>query len=231
MPSPSDSTRNIIAYVTPFAIFMAGTMLESGGWLGLGYETLYTLKTALVVATLWHFRQYYPPFSKAGLGLALFAGTIGCALWIVLAKLQAAIPGIQALLDLIQQGGRAGYDPFSGEGVASARVAFVVVRFVGLALVVPVMEEIFWRGFLARYLISDDFRSVPQGQFTRFSFAVVTLAFTAVHPEILAALVWGAMINVLYRKTANLWACVTMHAVTNSLLGAYILATKEWQLW
>lgn len=224
-------SRPLLAYIVPFALFMAGTMIESRGWLGLGYEPWYVLKTLAVAASLVYFRKEYPPFSKTGLVLALFAGIAGCLLWIALAKLQSAIPGIQALLDLVQQGGRTAYDPFAGEGVTAPRVAFVAVRLIGLALVVPLMEEVFWRGFLARYLISEDFRSVPQGKFTPFSFAIVTLAFASVHPEILAALAWGAAINVLYHRTANLWACVTMHAVTNALLGIYILVTGEWQLW
>jgi uncharacterized protein len=231
MPLPSASTQNLIAYIAPFAIFMGGTIVESTGLAGLDYEPLYTLKTLLVATSLWYFRKAYPPFGTASLGLALFAGSIGCVLWIALAKLQTAIPGIQALLDMIQQGGRAAYDPFAGEGVTAPRIAFVVVRLIGLALVVPVMEEIFWRGFLARWLISEDFWNVPQGKLTPVSFAIVTLAFTSVHPEILAALAWGTMINILYQRTANLWACVAMHAVTNGLLGGYVLATGAWQLW
>lgn len=222
---------SLLPYVLPFILFMAGTSVESRGWLDVGYEAWYLLKILAVSASLVHFRRSYPSFSKAGLGLAFIAGFAGCVVWIALAKLQAATPGIQALLDLIQQGNRAAYDPFAGEGATASRIAFVAVRMIGLAVVVPIMEEIFWRGFLARYLISEDFRSVPQGKFTLFSFAIVTLAFTAVHPEILAALVWGAAINLLYRKTANLWACVAMHSVTNLLLGIYILATGEWQLW
>jgi len=100
-----------------------------------------------------------------------------------------------------------------------------------MAAIVPVMEEVFWRGFLARYLLADDFRNAPQGVFTPLSFLMVTLAFASVHPEILAAIAWGTMINLLYRRTANLWACVVMHAVTNGLLGGYILATGNWHLW
>ena len=101
----------------------------------------------------------------------------------------------------------------------------------GIALLVPLMEEVFWRGFLARFMISDDFQNVAPGVFTGASFAVVSLAFMSVHTEILAALVWGVLINLLYWKTANLWACIVMHAVTNALLGGYILYTESWQLW
>ncbi len=93
------------------------------------------------------------------------------------------------------------------------------------------MEEIFWRGFLARYLIKEQFTTVPQGVFTPASFAIVTALFVAVHPELLAATAWGVLINLLYRQTANVWACVVMHGVTNALLGAWILKTGDWRLW
>lgn len=219
------------AYVVPFALFMALTLLESSGWVGVRYEVVYTIKVALVAAALWRFRREYPPFSTRGFVIAIVAGVIGCGVWIGLARLQPAIPGLQQAIDLMQQGGRASYDPFSGEGLTAGRMAFVAVRLIGLIAVVPIMEEVFWRGFLIRYLVAEDFRSVPQGVCTRWGFAIVTLAFAAAHPEILAAIAWGAVINVLYMRTANLWACVAMHACTNALLGGYILATKSWNLW
>lgn len=229
---PHDATRsNVIAYVAPFVVFIVCTMFESKELLGLSYQTLYACKLLLVSFVLWCFRKRYPRFATAGFGLAIAVGTLGCVVWILLEKLQAEIPGINQFMTDVLQAGRVAYDPFSGNRVAATRIAFVVVRLIGLAIVVPLMEEVFWRGFLARYLIADDFQNVPQGVFNRFSFVVVTLAFASVHPEILAAIAWGAMINLLYWKTANLWACVVMHAVTNGLLGAYILMTGNWQLW
>lgn len=230
MASADKFNRSILAWVAPFAVFMVLTMLETQKWLGVGYEVLYTVKAVVVAALLLHFRREYPPFSATGTGLAVVAGVIGCAVWIALDSLQGMIPGVPALVSQVF-GSRAGYDPWGEEGFSLLRCVFVGIRLFGLAVVVPVMEEIFWRGFLARYLISDDFRNVPQGQFTAASFAIVTLAFAAVHPEVLAAIAWGAMINLLYQRTANVWACVVMHAVTNMLLGIYILTTGHWQLW
>jgi hypothetical protein len=231
MQESSESRYSIIAYIAPFVVFMAFTMVESRGWFGVGYEVVYTTKIAFVAAALWVFGRRYPPFSTAGFSLAAIAGSAGFVIWIAFDWLQRALPGVQPLIESIMPGGRAGYDPFSGDAAAAARVAFVGVRLIGLAVIVPIMEEIFWRGFLARYLIADDFRNVPQGRFTPTSFLIVTVAFASVHPEVLAALAWGAMVNWLYRRTANLWACVVMHAVTNALLGAYILATDNWRLW
>jgi hypothetical protein len=221
----------MIAHIAPFVLFIGLTMVESRGWLGARYEAVYTTKIAIVAAALWVFRRQYPPFSTAGFPLAVVAGGAGFVVWIALDWLQSAIPGLQPLIDSIMTGGRAGFDPYSGDGSAAARASFVMIRLFGLVLIVPIIEEIFWRGFLARYLIADDFRNVAQGRFTPMSFLIVTVAFASVHPEVLAALAWGAMINWLYHKTANLWACVVMHAVTNGLLGAYILATGNWRLW
>jgi hypothetical protein len=230
MPQLQSSRYDIIAYVAPFVLFIAFTMVESRGWLGMQYEAVYTTKITVVTGVLWAFRRQYPQFSRFSFQLAALLGAAGFVIWIAFDWMQTAIPGLQPLIEAIMSGGRAGYDPFSGEATVS-RAAFIVVRLIGLVLVAPIMEEVFWRGFLARYLIADDFRNVKLGTFTPFSFTVVTVAFASMHPEVLAALAWGAMINWLYRKTANLWACVVTHAVTNGLLGAYILATGNWRLW
>jgi CAAX prenyl protease-like protein len=227
----TSSRRAIVAYVAPFVLYIVLTMVESKGWLGLNYETVCTLKGLLVAAALWIFRREYPALATKGCGLAIVAGGAGCIVWIVLERVQAALPAVGPFLDSLMPGARVKYDPFTSPGPAAARMAFVIMRLIEMTAVVPIMEEIFWRGFLARFLLADDFRNVPQGIFTPWSFLIVVLAFAALHPEILAAVAWCTLINLLYRRTANLWACVVMHAVTNGLLGGYILATGSWYLW
>ena len=231
MPRQVNATGSVVAYVAPFLLYVVPTMFESTGWLGLKYEEICTLKGILAAVALWAFRQHYPAFSTVGFKLAIAAGVLGCVAWIFLERLQAVLPGMPQLMSLLQMGNRVGFDPFSDGGPSAAKIAFVIVRLVELIVIVPLAEEVFWRGFLARYLIADDFQNVRQGTFTSFSFTVVTIAFASVHPEILAAIAWGMMINALYGKTANLWACVVMHAVTNGLLGGYIQATRSWYLW
>jgi CAAX prenyl protease-like protein len=214
-------------------LYVATTMIESKGWIGISYEyeKICALKGLVVAIVLWVFRREYPPFATKGLLLATIAGGVGCVVWIALDQVQAAIPGMQAFLEILMHGGRTGYNPGASQAPPAWRIAFVGVRIIELAVIVPVMEEVFWRGFLARYLLADDFRHAPQGAFTPMSFTIVTLAFATVHPEFLAAIAWGAMINLLYRRTANLWACVVMHGVTNGMLAGYILATGTWRLW
>jgi CAAX prenyl protease-like protein len=229
-PPGQSAFRRVAPYSVPFLLYVIPTTFETSEWLGARYEVVHTLKAALCAAALWAYRREYPRFATTGFGLAGLAGTAGVLLWIALASLQTRFPALQQLIESVQ-GTRAAYNPFAGDERASLRMAFLGVRVISLAIIVPIMEEIFWRGFLARFLIAENFRSVPPGVFTRFSFIAVTLAFASVHTELLAAIVWGALVNEVYRRTANLWACVVMHAVTNGLLGGYILATASWQLW
>lgn len=223
-------TQPLWAYVGPFAAYMVLTSIEGKGWLGIPYEGWYCLKVLVVLALLWHFHRAWPRWNSRGLGWGLALGVLGVVVWLALDRLQLAIPGLAGLVESVM-GSREGFNPFAQHGVNLHSVSFVLIRLLGLALVVPVMEEIFWRGFLARYLINDNFTQVPQGQFTPQSFAIVTAAFVAVHPELLAATAWGALVNWLYHKTGNVWACVVMHAVTNLLLGIWILSTGAWRLW
>src|SRR5262249_30767252 len=101
----------------------------------------------------------------------------------------------------------------------------------GLAVLVPVAEELFWRGFLARWLVNPDWQRQPLGHFTPASFIIVTVLFTLAHPEWLAAAVYCALLNGLLAWKRDLWNCVVAHGVSNLALGVYILTEKDWKLW
>ena len=126
-----------------------------------------------------------------------------------------------------------GFEPeFFGNGGFSY-FANVGLRFIRLALIVPLVEEIFWRGFLLRYVIQQDFEKVPFGTFEWRSFAVVTLGFMLEHSysDWPAALLAGALYNGVAYWTRSLSACVLAHAITNLLLGIYVMRTGQWGFW
>ena len=95
------------------------------------------------------------------------------------------------------------------------------------------MEEIFWRSFLLRFVIDEHFERVSFGKFTWPSFAIVALAFTFSHSRAdwLAAFVAGALYNVVAYRSRSLASCVLAHAVTNLLLGFWIMQTQQWGFW
>ena len=102
-----------------------------------------------------------------------------------------------------------------------------------LVIIVPLVEEIFWRGFLLRWLIDSDFLKVPVGTFQWKSFGVVSLLFMLEHtpPDWPAALLTGALFNLVAIHTRSLSSCVLVHAVTNLGLGLYVLQTGKTGFW
>jgi hypothetical protein len=102
-----------------------------------------------------------------------------------------------------------------------------------MVIIVPLVEEIFWRGWLLRYLVHDDFRTVPFGTFTWKSFLISSGAFCLEHQfaDWPAAILTGALYNLVAYRTRSLAACVVAHAVTNAGLAIYILQTRQWGFW
>jgi CAAX prenyl protease-like protein len=98
-------------------------------------------------------------------------------------------------------------------------------------MVVPLMEELFWRAFLLRWLIDDDFKRVPAGTFAWAPFATTTILFGLEHHQWLAGLLCGALYNWLYYRHKDVFACVVAHAVSNAALAAWVLRTGAWQFW
>ncbi len=104
---------------------------------------------------------------------------------------------------------------------------------IGAVLVVPVMEELFWRDYLWRQILApSDFKLAEVGEFGWAPFLIVPLAFATVHGNWwLTAVVWGLMIAILLVSTKSLGACIVAHAVTNLLLALYVLHTHDWAFW
>jgi uncharacterized protein len=123
-----------------------------------------------------------------------------------------------------------GFDPsiFAGD---IARNTITAARLVGAVFVVPVMEELFWRSFLIRYIISPDFNGVPLGRFTWSSFLITGLFFGLEHNYFLAGIIAGSAYNLLLYKTGSISQCILAHGVTNLFLGIYVITSCQWQLW
>ncbi len=151
----------------------------------------------------------------AGFGFATLIGLVALGLWIS----PQALFGFPPRTD--------GFRPdFFG---ADGRPYWVnlTFRLIRMAVIVPFVEELFWRGFLLRYLVREDFASVPFGTFTWRSFLISSFAFCLEHQpsDWPAAVLTGALFNLVAYRTRSLAACVLTHAVTNLALAFYILRT------
>ena len=109
---------------------------------------------------------------------------------------------------------------------------FIAVRVLESAVLVPVVEELFWRGWVMRWAIRSDFESVPVGRYTAVSFWAVAVLFASEHgPYWDVGLIAGVAYNWWCVRTRNLADCVLAHAVTNALLAGYVLLSGQWQYW
>jgi len=110
---------------------------------------------------------------------------------------------------------------------------FLFFRIAISVIAVPILEELFWRGWLMRWLIDgDDFRRVPLGKYTPMAFWVTALLFAAEHGSFWdVGLITGAIYNWWMVRNRNIWDCIVAHAVTNGALAAWVVGAGQWQYW
>ncbi len=218
----------LAAYAAPMVLFLGFLLLVNllkavGGsfWFTAPEYWVFPVQTiACAGALLWFWREY--EFHRlARVGFVVAIAVFVFLLWI----------SPQAFLHFAPR--TDGFNPDLFAANPPVYWSTVLLRFVRLAIVVPLVEEIFWRGFLLRYFIDEKFDAVPLGAFSWLSFTVVTLGFTFAHssPDWPAAAATGALYNLVAYRTKSLSSCVLVHAITNLLLGLWIMQTKQWGFW
>jgi CAAX prenyl protease-like protein len=228
----SQAGRDAFYRIAPFALFTAflaaGHFIESP-WL----PAIRGLAVAALLAAFW--RDYSelkigdrPPFSlteslleKGGLSaifISIISGLAVFGAWIALDSGWAVAGDVGK-----------GFAPLKADGSIDWMLAGL--RLFGLALVVPVMEELFWRSFLLRWIDRRDFLAMDPRQASFTAFALSSALFALEHTQWLAGLIAGLAYTWLYKKTGNLRVPIISHAVTNGTLGLWILATGNWRFW
>lgn len=214
--------KNIIAkqpyipYVFPFVFFVI--CMYVGTLFNIPKYIIYPVKTVLTAASLFYFWNYYKQEIKFSFDwLAVLSGIFVFLVWVLSEGLYPQI-------------GHSEFNPYehaNGYGL----YALIAFRIGGATLIVPIMEELFWRSFALRFLMSNDFKSVPLGQFSWFSFIVISCAFGFEHHRWLAGIIAGMIYAGILYRSKNLFTPILSHAITNCLLGAYVLATQKWFFW
>ncbi len=220
--------------VLPFALFMGFIGVQEGlaslvdkGWLALSTQQslfLYPIKALVVFSLLLFFYRRYDELDFSDLrkfadtALSLLVGIVVFILWINMDWAFATF------------GESKGFDPTLIVD-DSLRITLIAFRLFGAALVVPIMEELFWRSFLLRYIIDSNFMAVRIGTYTLSSFVIGSVLFGLEHNLVLAGIMAGAAYSLLLYRTKSVAQCVLAHAVTNLILGIYVLQTANWQFW
>ncbi|MDF1825953.1 MAG: CAAX prenyl protease-related protein [Verrucomicrobiales bacterium] len=241
----------LAALVVPFGFFMVSLQLIQ--WIRTEGEGLpwwqshpehwgYPLQAVICIAMVIWWRRTYPPFSRRGIGLGIIMGALGIGIWL----LPPAIHHLTGLgsTDLLPwlsylgfQPRLEGFNPYAFGAGQSALLLWTIIgmRFLRLVVAVSLVEEIFWRGFLMRWLIpaKEGWLNLSIGTYDKQAFWFTSIAFALVHagPDLFVALIFGMLAGWVTIRTKNLWAVVMMHATANLLLGIFIMLTKWWGLW
>jgi len=212
------------AYILPMAVFLGITYL--GATWPQYFAASYVVKTVLTAAVLLVLRKQYTRIAWHYWWLGAMLGVVSIMQWIALDK------GVLAIWPNYPRVTGEPFNPFTAIHNRAWLYTFLAVRWMGPTLVVPFMEEFFWRDFAWRSIIApNDFHLADIGEWDWKAFAIVTLLFASVHQQWITAIVWGATIAWLLYFTRSLGTCIIMHAVANFLLGAYVLHTGDWQYW
>jgi CAAX prenyl protease-like protein len=108
---------------------------------------------------------------------------------------------------------------------------FVGTRILVSTLVVPVIEEVFYRSFLYRYVEKPDFLTVPMKYFGWTPFLLTAGIFGFAHNEWLAGILCAFAYQGLVIWKERLGDAMTAHAVTNFLLGNWVVWKGAWHFW
>jgi len=218
----SSRISNESAYILPFATFLL--FVAAGNYIPSLYAASYAARTVIVGAMLVAWWPRYTAVRWSFWWLGLVVGIIGVVQWV----------GMQIWLQNYFSYFKPTADVFDPTRALSPSwlYPFLVVRIAGATLVVPVMEELFWRDYLWRLIISPNFRIVRVGEWSLRALLIVSIAFSTVHGNWwLTAIVWAMLIALLLVYTKSLGACIVAHAVTNLLLAIYVLQTRDWSFW
>ncbi|MCM2566553.1 CAAX prenyl protease-related protein [Janthinobacterium kumbetense] len=217
--------RAALPRVAPFLAYLSfiaiADMLGRLGVAAQDLRWLYVVKIGVVLGLLLYWRRSYtelrwtPLGARAILG-ALAGGVVVFLLWI---NLDASWMSI---------GKPDGFDPRTDGRI---EWSLVVLRIAGAVLVVPVMEELFWRSFLLRWIDKPDFLRADPRLASVKAFAISVLLFGFEHNLWLAGMVAGAVYSLLYMRSQSLWSPILAHGVTNGVLGLWIISGGHWIYW
>jgi CAAX prenyl protease-like protein len=240
------------AQVLPFAVFMGFLLLlQYGGeiirqdWEGQPWwrrwpeHLVYPVQTIVGLAMLARFRAFYEfHWQWRWILTGVAFGAVGIGFWLLPTTLYdhwgmtGDAEGWRKWLGLAKRD--KGFNPWELPHAWASWLA-LVMRFLRAAVLVALVEEIFWRSFLSRYIMEMDGKYAKRafGEHHWKIFLVITGLFILVHAPVdyAGALVYGSMTYLLCVWSKNLGACVVMHGTANLLMGLYAMAYGKYGLW
>ena len=209
-----------VVRVAPFLVFLALTICQGQ----FGTSSAYWFYLAKTIAGIWLILEMRPFVSEMRWAIsweAIAVGILIFAIWI----------GLDSFYPHLMKNNSAWNPNFQFGENSMLAWFFVATRIFGSTLVVPPLEEVFYRSFLYRYIANQNFLSVPLNKFLPLPFFATAIIFGLSHNEWLAGILCGAAFQWLVIRKNRLGDAMTAHALTNFLLGAWIVWKHDWHFW
>jgi CAAX prenyl protease-like protein len=210
----------VVARVAPFLIFLALTVCQGKFGAASAYW-FYFVKTIVAAWLIWEMRPFVAEMRWAFGWEAILVGVAVFAIWVGLDPFYRHLGKFGAPWNPNEQFG-------NGSTLAWLMMG---TRIFGSTFFVPPLEEVFYRSFLYRYLARQNFLSVPLNQFLPWPFLATAAVFGFSHNEWLAGILCGMAYQWLVLRKNRLGDAMTAHAITNFLLGVWIVWKHAWHFW
>ena len=201
-------------YLTPL-LAIVFTAMVTGAFQAGGLDYLYPLRLVAVAIPLWYYRREYAALRWTFSWQSIAIGVLVFAIWIV--RMPVGNSSTQA-------------DEAAGMG-GVLMALWMAARVIGSSLTVPIAEELAFRGFLTRRLISADFDALRPGAFTWISFLVSSSVFGLLHDRWIEGTIAGLLYAIAYYRRGSIGDAAIAHATTNGMLSVEALITGDWSLW
>lgn len=214
-----------IRYVTPFLVFMA--LLALAPYWGLPEKWELPLRFGVLAVVCW---MCWPKEIPLRPRVPMFSVLVGLAVFVIWIAPDLLYSGYRAL-PLFSN--KLFGHPHSTLPAAALRDPSILFwRTARAALIVPIVEELFWRGWMMRWLIDARFQRVRLGTYAAAAFWITALLFASEHgPYWDVGLLAGIAYNWWLIRTKSLADCMLAHGVTNLVLSAWVIAAGQWQYW
>jgi len=237
-PSPT------LARVLPFVVFLGLTFLQ-GKFGEASRYWFYLAKTLVGLWMLWSLRAIISEMKWVFSWEAVVVGVVVFIFWVGPDGFYPVVDELyqKFICPLLQRLGLAKCNPENTEAAklwnphtqfgmnAPLAWLFIAVRLFGATVVVPPMEEVFFRSWLYRYLVKPDFQNVSLGGFFLSPFVRTSVVFGFEHHEWLPGILCGFAYQGLVCWKKRLGDAITAHAITNLLLGLWVVTRGTWKFW
>jgi exosortase E/protease (VPEID-CTERM system) len=219
----SIAENRVAPYVVPFLVLVATGMLTKAFSSG-GVDAFYFIRVVTAAGALIYFWNTYRERDILQWNWSLHAVANGAAVFAVWILMEAIVGN---------SAGPARAEHAAGLANMSAlgSTAWIALRIVGSVLVVPIAEELAFRGYLMRRLQTAEFEQLPMGTFSWFAFIASSVCFGALHGRWIAATIAGMAYALVLCRRGRLSEAVLAHATTNALIAVQVLYIGDWSLW